>query len=97
MIGEFRGVERHPITFEMSGHHRSVVIPGVLDQQVDGVVSMLAGDQTLGIDGVFHPANARLALAKAARNVVSCFGLRWNDEGSARNAHFAPFNWSGSA
>ena len=97
LIGEFRGVERHPIKFESAGHRRAVSIPGLLDQEVDGVPSLVSSDTCLAVDGVFHPANSRLALAVAARHIVSAFGLRWDDRGSKRNGHFAPFAWSGSA
>jgi len=97
LIAEFRGVERHPIRFETAGQRRTVSIPGLLDQDINGVPSVVAGDTCLAIDEVLHPANKRLALATAARHVVSAFGLRWDDRGSGRNAHFAPFAWSGSA
>ena len=97
LVGEFRGLERHPIRFESTGHRRVVTIPGVLDQEVNGVPSVVAGAACLAIDGTFHPANTRLSLATAARHVVSAFGLRWDDRGSGRNGHFAPFAWSGSA
>ena len=96
LIAEFRGVERHPIHFEATGHRRTVSIPGLLDQEIDGVPSLVASDTCLAVDGVFHPANNRLALATAARHIVSAFGLRWEDRGSNRNGHFAPFAWSGS-
>lgn len=96
LIGEFRGVERHPIRFESTGHRRAVSIPGLLDQEVNGVPSMVVGDACLAVDEVFHPANKRLTLATAARHIVSAFGLRWDDRGSGRNGHFAPFAWSGT-
>jgi len=96
LIAEFRGVERHPIRFEIAGNRRAVMIPGVLEQEVNGVPSE-GGEDCLAVDNVFHPANKRLALATAAKNLVSRFGLRWDDTGSGRNGHFAPFVWSGSA
>jgi hypothetical protein len=97
LIAEFRGVERHPIRFETSGTRRTVTIPGVLEQEVNGVPSIAPGAECLAVENVFHPANTRLALAIAAKNVVSAFGLRWDDQGSGRNAHFASFAWSGTA
>jgi hypothetical protein len=97
MIGEFRGIERHPIRFELGGLRRAVAIPGVLEVEVEGVPSVSASGECLGIDNTFHPANSRLNLATAVRNVITAFGIRWNDTGSRRNAHFAPFAWSGAA
>jgi len=97
LIGEFRGVERHPIRFEQDGLRRVVTVPGVLEQEVQGVASVAASGECLGIDNTFHPANARLNLATAAKNLIACFGIRRNDAGSQRNAHFASFAWSGAA
>jgi hypothetical protein len=97
LIGEFRGVERHPIRFALDGHRRAVEIPGVLEQEVEGVPSISAAGECLAIDNTFHPANRRLSLATALRNLIACFGIRWDDAGSRRNGHFAPFAWSGRA
>jgi hypothetical protein len=97
MIGEFRGVERHAMRFEQDGLRRTVIVPGVLEQDVHGVASVSTSGECLAIDNTFHPANVRLNLATAAKNLIACFGIRWNDTGSQRNGHFAPFAWSGAA
>jgi hypothetical protein len=96
LIGDFRGIERAPITFEQDGLRRSVSIPGVLETTIDGVPSVIASDTALAIDSTAHPANTRLSLARAAKYVVSCFGLSWSGRQGGSNAHFAPFRWSGS-
>jgi len=97
LVAEFRGIERRAISFELNGLERKVSIPGVLEQKIDGVPSFVASGQPVAIDNTPHPANSRLALAKAAKYVVSCFGLSWDNGGESRNAHFAPFSWSGAA
>jgi hypothetical protein len=97
LVAEFRGIERRAISFEQNGLQRNVSISGVLEQQIDGVPSLVASGEPLAIDNSPHPANSRLALARAAKYVVSCFGLSWDNRGESRNAHFAPFNWSGAA
>lgn len=97
LIAERRGLERHPIRFEIDGLQRRVSIPGVLEQAIEGVPSISAPGEALAIDNCFHPANKRLGLAKALKNLVSAFGLRWDDQSGSRNAHFAPFAWHGSA
>jgi hypothetical protein len=96
LIGEFRGVERHPIRFELNGNRRAVIIRGILEQEVEGVPSVSAVGECLAIDNTFHPANRRLNLAAAVRNLIACFGIRWEDSGSQRNGHFASFAWSGT-
>jgi hypothetical protein len=97
LIGEMRGVERHPIRFEVNGDRRAVTIPGVLEQEVEGVPSVSVPGECLAIDPTFHPANRRLALATVVKNLIACFGIRWDHDGAQRNGHFAPFAWSGAA
>jgi hypothetical protein len=93
LIGKFLGVEAKPIQFQKKGLTRSVSIPGVLDQAVEGVASASKRGEPLYIDNTMHPANARLALAKAARSHLHAFGLHWDDATGQNNGHFAPFNW----
>lgn len=97
LIGEMRGVERHPIRFDMQDHRRGVSIPGLLEQEIQGIPSVSVGGECLAIDPTFHPANRRLALATVVKNVIACFGIRWDHDGAQRNGHFAPFAWSGTA
>jgi hypothetical protein len=96
LVADFRGVERHPIRFEIDGIRRAVTVPGVLEQTIEGVPSASAPGECLALDNVFHPAGKRLNLAKAVKNVMACFGISWDDTSSRRNGHFAPFEWSGS-
>ena len=96
LIGEFRGLERHPIRVEIAGNRRAVTIAGILEQEVEGVPSVSVAGECLAIDNTFHPANRRLTLATAVKNLIAGFGIRWNDA-AGRNGHFAPFAWSGSA
>ena len=97
LISDFRGVERHPITFERDGLGRTVRIGELLVQHVDGVESLTAPGQCLAIDNTAHPVNARLNLASALRNVINAFGILWQDTTGRTNGHFAPFDWAGSA
>jgi len=75
---------------------RSVSIPGLLDQACEGVPSAADSSQPLYIDNTLHPANARLALARATRSHLHAFGLDWDDTSGKNNGHFAPFNWRDS-
>jgi hypothetical protein len=96
LIGEFRGIERHPIQVEITGNRRAATIPGILEDAVEGVPSVAVPGECLAIDNVFHPAAKRLSLATALRHVISCFGITWNDSSNRRNGHFASFSWSGA-
>jgi hypothetical protein len=97
LIGEFRGVERHPITFVKDGKSVSVSIDGRLDQQVVGVDSVSVPGECVVVDNTFHPVNKRLNLATAVRNVISAFGIEWRGEPDRTNGHFAPFDWQSEA
>jgi hypothetical protein len=95
LIGNFLGVESKPIRFEKNGMRRSVSIPAVLDQAVEAVASASDPKETLVIDHTLHPANPRLALAKATSSHLSVFGLKWDDTSGRNNGHLAPFAWQG--
>lgn len=95
LIGKFLGAERKPIRFEKKGLRRGVSIPNVLDQVVEGVPGAVKPKEPLSIDNTLHPANSRLALAKATHSHLNAFGLRWDDTTGGNNGHFAPFNWRG--
>lgn len=93
LIGTFLGVESKPIQYTKDGLKRSVAIAGLLDQAVEGVASAADPKEPLFIDNTLHPANRRLALARAARSHVHAFGLDWDRAGGGNNGHFAPFSW----
>lgn len=96
MLAEFRGVERHPIAFAKEGAGARVTIDGVLDQHVVGVQSVTTAGECVAIDNTFHPANKRLNLATAVRNVIRAFGIDWTGAPDRTNGHFAPFDWRGA-
>lgn len=97
LIGTFLGIESKPIRFEKSGLKRSVSIPGVLEQAVEGVASAANPSETVVIDNTLHPANTRLALAHALQSRLRAFGLTWEDTSGRNNGHFAPFVWQAAA
>jgi hypothetical protein len=93
VIGNFLGVESRPIEYRKDGSRYSVSIPNMLEQSLEPTVSPVNPDQPLYIDNTMHPANARLALAKATGSHLHAFGLNWDDSSGNNNGHFAPFNW----
>jgi hypothetical protein len=97
MISDFRGVERAAIKFVKDNGNVSVVVDGMLDQSIVGVESMVKAGEFVCIDNAAHPVNTRLNFATAVKNVISCFGIEWEDKAAKTNGHFAPFNWQGEA
>lgn len=94
VVGDFRGVEFHPVIWEMDGLKRSVTIPEVFSFEIEGVTSRNFPDTPLHLENTSHPANDRLALARASSLQVKGFGLDLEMTGQGNNGHFAPFSWS---
>jgi hypothetical protein len=97
LVGTFLGVDRKPIRFERSGLRRSVTIPGVLEQEAEGVPSVAKSGEPIFLENTAHPANSRLALMRALKSRLNVFGLSWDDTSGRNNGHFAPFNWQAAA
>jgi len=94
LVGDFRGVEVHPITFRMDGLRRSTAIQGVMEFAVEGVPSRNNNGEPIYLDNTAHPANRKLALAKSTQTRIHGFGLDLDLTGKDNNGHFAPFNWN---
>jgi hypothetical protein len=97
LVGTFLGAEKKPIRFEKNGLRRSATIPGVLEQEGEGVPSASKAGDPLFLDNTAHPANARLALMHALRSRLTIVGLRGEDTSGRNNGHFAPFDWQAAA
>ena len=95
VVSDHRGVMRAPIEIEADGLSRSVNIPGVLAFSIDGVQPAAFPGEAMHIDNTSHPANKRLALAKAREMRVTAFGVNETILGQGNNGHFAPFDWKG--
>ena len=93
LVGRFLGVERASVSIAAEGEKWSVQAGNLIDQACEGVLNMEG--RPLMLDNVSHPVNSRLALAKAVRAMFSVFGVQWKDDSGTRNAHYAPFSWSG--
>jgi hypothetical protein len=97
LVGTFLGAEKKPIRFERNGLRRAVTIPGVLEQEAEGVPSASKAGEPMFLENTAHPANSRLALMHALKSRLTIFGLRWDDTSGRNNGHFAPFNWQAAA
>jgi hypothetical protein len=95
LVSELVGIERRPIEFSGQGMNFGVRAGDLIDQEIAGVASMVDPSVPIYIDNTGHPANKRLALAKAVKSVFNAFGIIWKDNSGTRNGHFAPFSWAG--
>jgi hypothetical protein len=82
-----------PITFISEGRVRKLTIPNIADITVEGIVGVR--DEVVFLDNVAHPAARRLAAARAGESHFKDHSLSFTN--SARNGHFAPIKWSGTA
>jgi hypothetical protein len=94
LVAGMLGVEKRPISFDVNGLERTVRAGDLIDQSISGVPSVPDPTEPVCIDNTLHPANARLALAKATRSHFHAFGVDWDDASGTRNGHFAPFSWA---
>ena len=95
LVSELAGVERRPISFTGESMSFAVRAGELIDQEIVGIASMADANVPIYIDNTAHPANKRLALAKAVKSVFNAFGIIWKDNSGTRNGHFAPFSWAG--
>ena len=94
LVSDFRGVEYAAIEFVKDGLKQTVNIPGIMSYEIEGVASRNGSGEPFYIDNTSHPANRRLALARAKEMHVHAFGLDLDMVGEGNNGHFAPFDWS---
>lgn len=94
LVSDFRGAAFKPIDIRIDGLARSVSIPDVLAFEIAGVTSRNSNGEPIYLDNTSHPANRRLALARARRLSVEGFGLGVDMVGKGNNGHFAPFSWA---
>jgi hypothetical protein len=94
LVSDFRGVEYQPIEFTMAGLTRRAAVPSLFAFEIEGVASRNRSGEPYYIDNTAHPANRRLALARAKDLHVHGFGLDLDMADQGNNGHFAPFAWT---
>ncbi|WP_162914952.1 DUF1326 domain-containing protein [Desertibaculum subflavum] len=95
LVADYRGIAYKPIEFGIDGLKRWVNIPEVLSFAIEGVQPRIKPGEPMYIDNTSHPANARLALARASKMTALGFGIGDSLVGKGNNGHFAPFSWAG--
>jgi hypothetical protein len=94
LVSDFRGVEFKPIEVHLDALKRAASIPDILAFEIEGVASRNRSGEPLYIDNTAHPANSRLALARAKKTRVTGFGLDLDLVDKGNNGHYAPFAWA---
>ena len=94
LVTKNAGIERCPIQIDVDGASYSVKAGDLVDQAIVGVMSAADDAVPMYLENTAHPANSRLALAKATHSRFHAFGFDWDDASGTRNGHFAPFSWA---
>jgi hypothetical protein len=94
LVSDFRGVAFKPIEVQLDALKRAASIPDILAFEIEAVPSRNRSGEPLYIDNTAHPANSRLALARAKETHVKGFGLDLDLVGKGNNGHYAPFAWA---
>ena len=89
-VGEILGAKVVPITYESSGTKRRVVVDGIMDLSVEGILGA-DGKSAMVVDNVAHPCNSSLAIAQGVDSRYTDHGMRW--EISGKNGHYSPIHW----
>lgn len=95
LVAKIAGIEKRPIAFQGDGMKFSVKAGELVDQACEGVAGPARPGEPIYLDNTCHPANPRVALAKAQRSKFHAFGIDWDDASGTKNGHFAPFAWAG--
>jgi hypothetical protein len=91
LVSKFLGVKTAPITFEIKGNERRLVIPNILEIDIAAIAGR-DGSDPLWATNAAHPVSPKLALAQSRAYQYNDHNLSWNTSGT--NGHFAPFSWA---
>jgi hypothetical protein len=88
------GIEKRAIAIEGGGLKFSLKAGELVKMPVEGLPGANEDGEPIYIEHVPHPANSRLALAKATNSEFHAFGIDWEDSTGMRNGHFQQFSWA---
>jgi len=91
LTSDFRGTKYCAITFESEGDKWRVVIPDVMDFNIEGIRSG-SRREVMRLENTGHPVSSTLALARGTASTYTDHGMTWDN--TEKNAHFADFEWS---
>jgi len=92
LITTHLGVKKTPIRYAVTGTHRSVEIPGIMQMAVEPIPSLHPSGETWVAAG--HPvAPDKMALAVGSSgSTFADYGMHWDN--SDKNGHYAPITWA---
>jgi hypothetical protein len=94
LIGEQLGVKKVPIQYESDGHRRRVVVPGIMEFEVEGITAP-ESDEVMEITNTIHPMGANLAIATSTKGVYDDPDFNLSFDNTGKNGHYREFAWQG--
>lgn len=91
MIGDFLGVERHPVEITTDGNRRHVRVGSVIDYQLNKHVTEDGSPVQLS-NVVVHPGGPTLDVAHIDNANNNAFGIDWSGDGLSGFSN--PFRWA---
>ena len=91
LIGKVLGIEQMPIEYGDNGVKHHVKIGNDIAIEVEDYVPQGFSEPTR-LQGVFHPSNTTLAIARPTSSRIKAFGMEFKNAG--KSAFSAPFSWS---
>ncbi|MEM7303064.1 MAG: DUF1326 domain-containing protein [Pseudomonadota bacterium] len=92
LVGNFLGVQREPISYEVDGNKRIVQIPKI----IDGVITPIRGNDREGdtvITNSEYWIAPEITVATAEKSRFRAFGRNWNFQG--KSAEICKLDWRG--
>lgn len=94
LIGEQLGVKYVPIRYESEGLRRRVVVPGIMEFEVEGVTNPETGE-VLEVTHTIHPMGHDLPIARSVKGVYDDPDLGLSFDNTGKNGHYREFAWQG--
>jgi hypothetical protein len=92
LLGEQLGLETAAIDYSNGGVRHRVKLGDFGEIETEDFVPEGMTEPTR-LSGVAHPVNSTVTVGRATKSKVNVFGIEFASEG--KNAHAAPFAWSG--
>ncbi|MBO6901816.1 MAG: DUF1326 domain-containing protein [Rhizobiaceae bacterium] len=92
LVGQFLGIERAPISYEVKDGTRIFQIPKIIDGAVTPIPGKETGEDTVITNSQYWIAS-EIIVAKSDKSRMRAFGRNWNFAG--RSAEICKLDWRG--
>lgn len=94
LIGEVLGLKFVPINYESNGIRKRVDVPGIMEFEVEGVLSPVTS-KVMEITSTVHPMGEDLPIARSTIGSYHDADYDWSFDNKGKNGHYREFAWQG--